>query len=280
MSHNYYHVIHLEHEPIVERIIHRLVRKHIAGTTMESALDAAKDLGGKNISPSITFLSSNVPDRAKAKYITTTYTELVRRIARSGIKASVHVPLEQIGGTIEEGAALENLKAITALGAKYGIFLWVDPDGIGSSMMSSVSGVKGIGLAVSEADADKYARYSDSFDNVKISFREYKPKSKSDAAKRIAALRKTYSGNLVLSYIPENLLSDALKPRGKSAAAVEFNLGYSEKKVNDAIKKGAKVSVLVPFGKDWIKYAMNNVPEGYMRFVAGRLLKDGDESVA
>jgi hypothetical protein len=37
------------------------------------------------------------------------------------------------------------------------------------------------------------------------------------------------------------------------------------------MKKGTKISVLVPFGKDWIKYAMNNVPEGYMRFVAGKL---------
>ena len=40
------------------------------------------------------------------------------------------------------------------------------------------------------------------------------------------------------------------------------------------MKKGAKVSVMVPFGKDWVKYATTNVPEGYMRFFAKRLLNE------
>jgi pyruvate carboxylase len=70
-----------DHEPFVERILHKLVRKHIAGTTMDSALEAAKELNSESIPATITFLSGNVLDKTKAKYNATAYAELVRRIA-------------------------------------------------------------------------------------------------------------------------------------------------------------------------------------------------------
>ncbi len=269
-----------EHEPIVERIIHRLVRKHIAGTTMESALDAAKSLGGKNMGASITFLSSNVLDKPKARYITTTYSELVRRIGRSGIKASVQVPLEQIGGVIDEGTALENLEEIMAVSGKYGVFVWIDPDGLGSRIApKALARRKGAGLAISESESGAYAKYGRALGCVKLMFKDYKPMNAGEAVKRLAEERKTYR-NLVLSHPPEEMLREVLKSKDRAGISIEVALGYSRRRIGRVVKKGIAVSTLVPFGKDWIKYAMNNVPEGYMRFVAGKLLKEGGGNVA
>ncbi|MEM3744359.1 MAG: hypothetical protein QW759_00780, partial [Candidatus Micrarchaeaceae archaeon] len=60
----------------------------------------------------------------------------------------------------------------------------------------------------------------------------------------------------------------------KKALSIEFPLGYSEKKVLKIAREGsARLSVYIPFGKDWIGYAMESVPEGYIRSIAGRLLR-------
>jgi hypothetical protein len=259
----------------VERIIHRLVRKHIAGTTMDSALDVAKSLNGKSISASLTFLSSNVTDRAKAKYITTTYSELVRRIARAGIKAGVHVELEQLGSGMGSEIAVENFKEIVEVGNRYGVFIWAGADGLKASAVSPITRMKGVGLAVSQERADDYAKYGDTLGAMKLMFKDYSPDKKNGIVKRVEALRKDFQ-NIVLSYLPEKSISQILKSKHKSDVCIEFEYGYSEKKIGKAIRRWARVSVLVPFGKDWIKYAMTNAPEGYMRFVAGRLLKEGD----
>lgn len=265
----------MDSEPIVERIIHRLVRKHIAGTTMDSALDVAKGLNGKKIPASLTFLSSNVTDRAKAKYITTTYSELVRRIARTGIKAGVHVGLDQLGSDMGGEIAMENFKEIVEVGNRYGVFLWADADGLSASAISPITRMKGVGLVVAQEKAADYAKYGDTLGAVKLKFKDYSPDGKNGIIKRIEALEKDFQ-NIVLSYLPEKSVSQVLKSKHKSDVCIEFEYGYSEKKIGKAMKKGAKVSMLVPFGKDWIKYAMNSAPEGYMRFVAGRLLKEGD----
>ena len=53
---------------------------------------------------------------------------------------------------------------------------------------------------------------------------------------------------------------------------LEYKFGESGKGMKRALKRGAKVSVYLPFGKDWQAYAMNKVPEGYTRFLAGKLL--------
>lgn len=265
-----------EHEPIVERIIHRLVRKHIAGTTMDSAIDAAKDLNSKNIPVSLTFLSSNVVDKAKAKYITTTYSELVRRIARSGLKAGVHIPIEQLGGEIDSDAAMENFNEIVNVSNKYGVFLWVEAEKPNNSTMAAIAKMKGVGIAINEDYAESCTKYGDRFGSVKLMFKDYVPKGKTGTVRRLEELKKHFP-RIVLSHLPDKSLKEILKSKQKNDVVVEFEFGYSEKKIGKALKRGANVSMLVPFGKDWIKYAMDKAPEGYMRFVAGKLLKEGED---
>lgn len=264
----------MDHEPIVERIIHRLVRKHIAGTTMDSALDASKAFAERHIIPSITFLSSNVVEKSKAKYITTTYSELARRIGRSGIRASVQVPIEQLGAGISESVALGNLKAVVDTGRRYGVFIWVETDGIGKSAVSAIAKMDGVGPVIDEGIADNYAR-NGRFRSAKVTFRSYDPKSGSEVSKRVDSLRKLFH-NLSLSGLHDKPLSAIVKGKARDVM-VEFEFGDSDRKMNSALKRGVSVGVLVPFGKDWIKYAMSSAPEGYMRFVAGRLLKEDVE---
>ncbi len=143
-----------DHEPFVERIHHKLVRKHIAGTTMDSALEAAKELSSMSVPSSITFLTGNVLDKSKAKYNATTYAELVRRIARSGIKSSIHVRLDELGSDVDEQLALYNITSIVDAGNKYGVFMWIEPDGLSKQTVAKLGKHKGVGIALNVLQAE------------------------------------------------------------------------------------------------------------------------------
>ena len=109
----------LKEDSLVDKVLYRIVKKHVSGTTMGSALAKAKELNQKNIHASITFLSNVPENKIKARYITSTYTELIRRIARLGLKASVQVQAGQIGYGIDESVFESNLKEILSTGNKF-----------------------------------------------------------------------------------------------------------------------------------------------------------------
>ncbi len=237
---------------------------------MDSALEAARELNSSNIPSSITFLSGNVLDKSKARYNATAYSELARRISRSGIKSSMHVRLEQLGSEFDEELAVGNAMAVAESAGKYGVFMWIDPNNASVHNALKLSKLEGVGLAINVARIDEYIRSGPRINFLKMSFKDYEYDRK-ELQRRVAEVRKSVD-NLVLSSFDSSIMRYIV--RSKRTGSIAFELGYGDRKIKRASKKGVDVSVLVPFGKDWIRYAMNNVPEGYMRFVAGKLLKE------
>jgi proline dehydrogenase len=270
----------LKEESFVERILYRLARKHISGPTMSSALDKTKDLNSKNMPVSITFLSNNITSKPKAKYVTSTYIELVRQLSRLGLKASIHVPLEQLGISVDKEAAAENLKSVLEVANKYGVFVWAEADGIKKGLTDGFESFRGLGLAVPAESAMEYVKKYKEIKSLKIMYKEfgYKKDQKAKIIEDAQFLSKKF-GNTVLFSTPDDALWKLLGSSKMGKTFVfEFRYGYSKKKIKKVMKKGGKVSVYMPFGKEWETYAMNNVPEGYMRFLATKLLSEAENS--
>lgn len=266
----------------MEKVLHRLVKKYISGTTMNSALDRAKDLNSKSVAASITFLSGNVTDKSKAKYITTTYLELIRQISRLGIRASIQIPVEQMGFAIDEESGMNNLVELVNAGSRYGVFVWVEVHSPDYTVLNTLEQSKrAFGLAFPHDDFQRYMKRYRGTKAVKLMFSEDKHANPKDYYyyKHVVADVKSMNStvnNCTLSYLPDrtfrSFINNGIKK--ENSLAFEYGLGYSGKKLLKAVKKGARVSLLVPFGKDWISYATTNVPEGYMRFFAKRLLNE------
>ncbi len=251
---------------------------------MSSALSKAKELNSKNLTASITFLSSNVDSKSKARYVTTTYTELIRRIARLGLRANIHVSTEQLGYGINRQAALENTIAILETGNKYGVFVWLELNNAGNeSLAMRLSRYRGFGIAFYNKDVDHYIGKHLPNLPAKILFNgsDKADISDDDAAAVHSAVGRI--GTVVLESPPESLSSKLLKSKNlmpKKDIIFEYRMVYSNRKMNRAIKKGAKLSILVPFGKDWTTYAADKASAGYMRFLAGSLLGEKGRSGA
>lgn len=267
----------MQQESFVGKIIYRLIRKHIAGNTMGSALQKAKSINMKGVPVSITFLSDILDSRVKASYITTTYMQLIREVSRLGIKGSAHVLLEQLGSRISKEVAIENAKKVIEFGNKYGVFIWLESNDE-NNLLTQFSSLKGVGAAFSSIEgADAYYRaYArrHKYSMIKVmctSERKSKPAEEISVISRLAN-----SSKVVLLSPNDNIIEKFLKNgnKYKKSLIFEFPLGYSEKRLGKWIKKGAYTSMYIPFGKDWVRYTMSNVPDGYMKALAASLLSE------
>ena len=272
-------MVSLPEHAIAERLLYRLIKKNIAGTTMSSAIEKAKELNDKRIAASISFLSNSAADSTKARYATTTYLELIRRIARLGLKASVQVPLSQVGSSISGSIVAKNVKDIVGTANNYGVFVWLETNGGSRYAPSFLKNAKGIGYAVSIRESEKYLNGKGYRTNaLKILCSERSDEDEGKHADIFEKLKKVADnmGNTVLQSVPESTLRKLLNgSKLKKSLVFEFQLGYSNKKINEVVKKGARTSVYVPFGKDWERYAVNRAPGRYAHFLATKILKEG-----
>ncbi len=249
---------------------------------MSAAVSKVIDLNKKNISASVIFLSGTTDSKTKAKYITSTYMELIRRLSRLGLKASIHIRAEQLGFFIDEESSLNNFTEILSTGNKFGVFVWLELPEKNFNMYKHLNGTKGYGVVFHERDVKNMFEMYKTNNPTKIVFDEVhnsnEKNKKSSQKKNIDKFIKN-TKNLVLSSPPDYLVKEILsiKNKYKNNIAIEFKLGYSSKKLIKLVKKNKNIIINVPFGKDWAEFAMNSVPEGYMRFLANNLLSEKKE---
>lgn len=246
---------------------------------MSSALDKAKELNGKGIPVSLTFLSDAPKDRSKAKYITSTYLELIRQVARLHLRASVQVQLEQVGSAVARDAAIANLNSIVETGNRNGVFLWLEANTDNISLANEVCTGKGCGVATDLSTAKVYVAMQDKVKAIKVRCEppsdEKRHHIEASEIEKIAAR----SSSTVLTHVHDGVMKHLTKSGSKYRKSLifEYQLGYSNRKLGRIMKRGARLSVYVPFGKDWVSYATTTVPEGYMRFLASNLLNETED---
>jgi len=247
---------------------------------MGSALRKAKSVNMKGIPVSITFLSDNPDSRAKSSYITTTYMQLIRELSRLGIKGSVHMQLEQLGSGLSKEIAIENAKKIIEFGNKYGIFVWLESNKE-NNLLAELSSSKGVGAAFSSIEsAEAYYKSYISKHRYRMMKVMCKSEAKSKPIDEVNSISKLMDNGKVVLLSPSDSIIEKFLKNGikyKKSLIFEFQLGYSEKRLGKWAKKGMGLSMYIPFGKDWVRYTMSNVPEGYMRSIAGSLLAEKEE---
>ncbi len=245
---------------------------------MSSAIEKAKELNDKKLLVSLSFLSDSAADSAKARYATTTYLELIRRIARNGLKASIQVPLRQIGFDISDQLAAKNARDILNTAKSYGVFVWLEIQDHGGNIPSFLHGENGVGYAVSIDHSDDYLRINKGhIKAIKILCSQTHDRAKYEEKKAVSSIRNAIRNlrNPVLQTPPDGAMKTMLNGSNiRKLMTFELQLGYDARKLNAIIKKGGRASVYVPFGKDWAEYAASKTPERYARFIASRILRE------
>ncbi|MGC8652295.1 MAG: hypothetical protein ACP5UH_03545 [Candidatus Micrarchaeia archaeon] len=268
---------------IIKRLAFRLVKRHMAGFTIESALNAVRMLNARKLHATVTFLNEHVYDRVKAKYNTNAYVQLVKQLSRLHLDAGISLRLSQLGYTVDNGFGERNLIDVLNAAEEGEKQIWIEredglPD-VPRLYKKLVQKHKHLGVEVPMG----YEGVSKAY-NVKVRYYTHSARASGKADDTKSALQEFARG---VAYLADragsvtvlgkdyDVLSKVISSSpGKRNLIFELPLGYEKK----AAKEGKQVramSVYVPYGKDWVPYIISSIAEGRVKKVATALL-DGE----
>ncbi len=88
---------------LLKGFVFRLIKKRIAGATLDAALQEARKNYNTGMRTTLTFLNDNVDEPAKARYNANTYVQLARQACRLHLNADISLRLSQIGSRLNHG---------------------------------------------------------------------------------------------------------------------------------------------------------------------------------
>lgn len=286
-------------EKFIKKLVFRFISKHIAGATLNSALNTAKMLNSKGLGTTITFLNDHIHDSVRARYNLNSYVQLTKQISRLNLRSAISVRLSQLGFNVSEDTAINNVRRLSEVASPLRIPVWIEHES--SLDLSRVARSYsryagrcpnlGIELPVRSPSLERIISALPKRDcMVKLTAHPIQGGRRTDGSQKqktqdVAALYTKYArllGKRHKVYIRENdekalyrIANNAGIP--KSNLIVELPLGYSGKWLNRFTKKRFNIDVYVPYGKDWVPYAINRLSEGRIKSIATSILNGESE---
>lgn len=277
----------------------RFASRFVAGVTLDSAIEAARELNRKGASVELDYLGESVLDRRQAEEAAACYLHLLDAIATAGVDAHVSLKPSQMGQELSDDLCYQNVERIVQRAEEYGSFVWVD-------MESS---------SFTERTIRLYAALRPDHRNVGIALQSYLLRCKADV-RRIVALGGTIrlckgayqeppqvayrdkrdvdrnyallsemlldSGSFqALGTHDERMIDHAIhyaNTRGIDRQAFEFQMLYGVRRdlQERLVQDGYKLRVYVPFGHQWYPYFMRRLAErpANLLFLVGNLVRE------
>jgi proline dehydrogenase len=267
----------------------RLVRRFVAGTSVDEALTVIADLNARGLVGAVTYLGENVRTPAEAAEAAGVYVQVCAEIKRRGLIALPSLKLTHLGLDLGQEVCLDNLERVVQAGEAAETRVWID-------MESS---------AYTDRTLDIYMRMRRTHANVACVLQAYLRRTPADLARLIplgltvrlckGAYREpptvAYSDkrevDLAYAQLSERLLASETLTQGaypgfathderliahvrnyvarRSIARhrYEFQMLYGIRPELAGTLQGVghTVRVLVPFGEDWYGYFMRRLAE-------------------
>jgi proline dehydrogenase len=107
----------------------KFASRFVAGETIETGVQAAKELAARDITPSLDLLGESVTVEAEAAAARDLYLQMLDRMAASGVQVNVSVKLTQMGLDIGEELCYANMVRILDKAKALGGFVRLDMEG-------------------------------------------------------------------------------------------------------------------------------------------------------
>lgn len=269
-------------------VARRVAARFVAGETLEEAVNVSRRLNGRGLWVSLDYLGESVNDERDTQAVVKMYTDLIGRIGKDGLKASVSVKLTHLGLDIREELCLLNLRQILTAAKPHGIQVTIDMESSAYTettlriyrTMRHEYDFENIGPVIqaylyrSENDMRALADEGAHVRLCKGAYLEpaevaFPAKSDVDASYvRIMQdyLKSAPPAYLCLATHDERIITQAVSDieTGKiEKRRYEFQMlyGIRESRQEELVKAGYPVRVYVPFGEAWYPYFMRRLAE-------------------
>lgn len=273
---------------LIGKLVFRLVKKHIAGSTSSAVLNVIRDLNNKGMHTTVTLLNDHVDDQTKARYNANAYIQFIKQLSRLQLDSDVSIRPSQIGGNVDTDLLEWNMNEIVNAANQGNQRLWIEEESSGISNVVQLyrkfkPKCSSLGVEVrpdySDVEGEEVSKLFSGKDMVKLRCHidEGKPHPKGVDKLR---LYRNYIDVLMAKKVHLTVLEHdqklisrlvSLSKDYKKNLIIEIPLGYNGKPSKSA-KGRLNMSVYVPYGKDWIPYFINRLAEGRVRNIAVTLL--------
>lgn len=267
-------------------VARRLASRFVAGETVDTAVEALRELNAAGISATLDLLGEAVRSVAEARAARDTYLQGLDRIKQVGADSNVSLKLTQMGLDIETQECVENVRAIASRARAHGSFVRIDMEG----------------SAYTERTLDLFERrFHPEFGNtVGVVLQSYLRRTERDVATMIALgarvrlckgayqepadvafpSKQDVDANYVacmeqllergnypaIATHDERIITHAktfVTSRGIAPARFEFQMLFGVRRdLQRALRReGYRVRVYVPFGDQWYSYLMRRLAE-------------------
>ncbi|MEM3267097.1 MAG: proline dehydrogenase family protein [Conexivisphaerales archaeon] len=259
------------------------VAKHfIAGTTISDVIEQGKILNAKGYKIIANFLGEDVISDDAIENTVQEYLNLYDLLDENRIAGSVSVKLTQLGLTLSNEKAILNLKRILDKAKSLDRYLWLDMEGskytdsIIEIYLSALKEYNNVGLAIqaylkrTESDLDRILPKGGQVRLCKGAYNE----PASIAIKKRPDIRENYKkllkklfeqGNFfAIATHDEDLISFAAElSKQSNVQNFEFQVlkGVREDMQARILGNGYTVSIYLPYGKEWLPYAIRRIRE-------------------
>jgi proline dehydrogenase len=267
-----------------------LVRRHIAGSTTQSVLEAVRRLNTLGMHATVTLLNDHIEQPQQARYNANAYVQLIKQTSRLNLNSDVSLRLTQLGYGLDSSLMGKNLNEVIGAAVENKQKVWIecensiDTDELLPLYHEFKDGHNCLGMEVIPSNEEKGSVLDSirSKDLIKVKCHLHGKESGSrkesfDALK----LYKSYIDGLRTAKANVTVLDHNAGLIGKIASlsksykdeiTFEAPMGYGGKKLKSLSEKKFNMSVYVPYGKDWVPYMINRLAEGRIRNIAIALL--------
>ena len=263
-----------------------VVRRFVAGTDIEAAVQVSADLVGAGLAVSLDHLGEDTTEVGHADATTKAYLALLRRLGEQGLaaRAEVSVKLSAVGQALDESMALDNARSICAAAASVGTTVTLDMEDHTTTDSTlailrelrgdfpSVGAVLQAYLRRTESDCRDLAVAGSRVRLCKGAYREPESvayQSRLDVDKSyVRCLRVLMAGAgypMVATHDPRlvRIAMMLIQRTARSQGSYEFQMlyGIRPNEQRRLAAEGETVRVYVPYGDEWYGYLMRRLAE-------------------
>jgi proline dehydrogenase len=282
-------------------IVRKFASRFVAGETVETAIEAVRDLNRRQITATLDLLGESVNHESDAAQARDTYLRMLDQIAESGVQSNVSVKLTQMGFDISEDACLANMSAILEKAKARQNFVRLDMESSAYTQRTldffrerlaprygpHVGVVIQSCLRRSEADIERLIEAGVRVRLCKGAYLEPADvafSDKADVDKTYLRLmerlleRGNYPGLATHDQTIIGRARDFARARRIDSSRFEFQMLYGVRRdLQDSLRRaGYSVRVYVPFGTQWYPYLMRRLAErpANIAFFLGNVIRE------
>lgn len=277
----------------------RFASRFVAGETLDSAIEATREINRRGASVELDYLGESVLDRRQAKEAANAYLRMLDAIAASGVDSHVSLKPSQMGQGLSDDLCYQNIERVVERAESYGNFVWVDMES-SAYTERTVRMYKGlrarhenIGVALQsylhrcKADVREIVALGGTVRLCKGAYQEPPQvafRDKRDVDRSYAILSEVLLGSgrfHALGTHDEKMIDHALRfaqAHGIDRRAFEFQMLYGVRRdlQERLVRDGYGLRVYVPFGDQWYPYFMRRLAErpANLLFLMGNLARE------